>query len=413
MWWWGCRTASFKPFPLTFGPISSTLSPMKIETKLAHTGMAPEGYGGVVNLPPHRASTILFDTLEDFEKADRGEWPLPSYGRYGTPSTLTLESTLAELDGADHSIVLASGMAAIAVAIIAFVESGDHILMVDTAYGPTRRFCDQKLKKLGVDVTYYDPTIGASIKALMKPNTKLVYCESPGSLTLEMQDIPAIAEVAHAAGAIVVADCTWATPLYFRAFEKGVDVVMHSATKYISGHSDLVMGVLSCKAKHYKQLLYTYRNFGASPSADSCYLAMRGLKTMVVRMERQMQNALQVAQWLKARPEVEKVLCPMLPDDPGYALWKRDMTGGASLFSVLLKPYTHAQMARMIDDLELFGLGYSWGGFESLVITFDAARSRTATEWKHKGVNLRLHIGLEHPDDLIADLKAGFARLEK
>jgi cysteine-S-conjugate beta-lyase len=386
---------------------------MKIETKLAHTGLAPDGYGGIVNLPPHRASTILFDNLADFEKADRGEWPLPSYGRYGTPSTLSLEATLAELDGADYSIVLGSGMAAIAVAIMAFAEAGDHVLMVDTAYGPTRRFCEQKLKKLGVEVTYYDPAIGAGIKALMKPNTKVVYCESPGSLTFEMQDIPAISEVAHAASAVVIADCTWATPLYFRAFEKGVDVVMHSATKYISGHSDLVMGVLSCKEKHYKQLLYTYRNFGASPSADSCYLAMRGLKTMTIRMERQMQNALTIARWFQSRPEVEKVLCPMLEGDAGHALWKRDMTGGASLFGVLLKPYSHAQVAAMIDNLELFGLGYSWGGFESLVITFDAARSRTATEWNHKGVNLRFHIGLEHPDDLIADLEQGFKRLAR
>lgn len=390
-----------------------TIVPMKIETKLAHTGLAPEGYGGIVNVPPHRASTILFNSLADFEKADCGEWPLPVYGRYGTPSTLALEATLAELDGADYSIVLGSGMAAIAVAIMAFAEAGDHILMVDTAYGPTRRFCEQKLKKLGVEVTYYDPSIGAGIQALMKPNTRLVYCESPGSLTFEMQDIPAISAVAHAGGAVVIADCTWATPLYFKPFEKGVDVVMHSATKYISGHSDLVMGVLSCKEEHYKSLLYTYRNFGAAPSADNCYLAMRGLKTMAIRMERQMQNALRIARWFQARPEVEKVLCPMLEGDAGHALWKRDMTGGASLFGVLLKPYSRAQMAAMLDELQLFGLGYSWGGFESLVITFDAARCRSATAWTHTGVNLRFHIGLEHPDDLIADLEEGFKRLAR
>ncbi len=384
---------------------------MKISTTLSHVGLASEGYGGIVNLPPHRASTILFKTLTDFEKADRGEWPLPSYGRYGTPSTLAFESAMAELEGADHAIATASGMAAIAVAILAFVDAGDHILMVDTAYGPTRRFCEQTLKRLGVDVTYYDPTLGAGIAALVRPNTRLVYCESPGSLTFEMQDIPAIAAVAHAAGAVVVADCTWATPLYFRAFEKGVDVVMHSATKYISGHSDLVMGVLACKEKHYKPLLHTYRNFGASPSGDSCYLAMRGLRTMELRMQRQMESARMVARWLQTRPEVQRVLFPMLEGDAGHTLWKRDMTGGASLFGVLLNPYNHTQMSAMVDHLALFGLGYSWGGFESLLVTFDAARSRTATPWSHPGVNLRIHVGLEHPDDLIADLEAGFARL--
>lgn len=386
---------------------------MKTETLLTHLGCAPESYGGIVNLPPHRASTILFSTLKDFEKADRGEWPLPSYGRYGTPSTLALEEALAKLDGADYSIVLGSGMAAIAVAVLAFVEAGDHILMVDTAYGPTRRLCEQKLKKLGVEVTYYDPTIGAGIAALMQPNTKAVYCESPGSLTFEMQDIPAIAEVAHAKGAIVIADCTWASPLYFRPFEKGVDVVMHSATKYISGHSDFVMGVLSCKKEHYKPLLHTYRNFGASPSADNCYLAMRGLKTMAVRMEKQMQNALTIARWLQTRPEVERVLYPMLEGDAGHTLWKRDFTGGASMFTMLLRPdISHAQLTAFVDGLALFGLGYSWGGYESLLITFDASKLRSATQWPHKGFGVRLHIGLEHVDDLKADLDAGFARMK-
>lgn len=386
---------------------------MKIETRLTHFGTAPAHCGGVVNLPPHRASTILFGNLADFEKADRGEWHKPSYGRYGTASTLAMEEAMAELDHADHAIVFSSGMAAIATSILAFVASGDHILIVDTVYGPTRRFCDQMLKSLGVEVTYYDPAIGGKIAALLKENTKLVYCESPGSLTFEMQDIPAISKAAHAKGAIVVADCTWVTPLYFRAFDKGVDIIMHSATKYIAGHSDLVMGVLSCKAEHYKKLLYTARNLGACPSADNCYLALRGLKTMAVRMKAQQESSMIIAKWFQARPEVEKVLCPQLPDDPGHGLWKRDMTGGASLFGVLLKPCSDKALAAMIDGLELFGLGYSWGGFESLLITFDANRSRTATKWDHPGRNLRFHIGLEATDDLIADLEAGFKRLNE
>lgn len=384
----------------------------RTDTFLAHTGGAPESYMGVVNLPPHRASTILFKNLADFEKADVGDWPLPTYARYGNPSTLAAEEAIAALDGADNAIVFSSGLAAIVNAILSFCSHGDHLLMVDTTYGCTRRWCDQQLGKLGIEVTYYDPAVGADIEKLMRKNTKLVWCESPGSLTFEMQDIPAIAAVAHQHDAIVVADCTWATPLYFKPYEKGVDIVMHSCTKYMSGHSDLVMGALSCKKQHYRALYTTYRNMGACASADNCYLMLRGLKTISVRMEKQIANALKVSKWLQSRPEVASVLNPMLEGDPGHTLWKRDMTGGASLFGVLLKPCSKTALATMIDGLQLFGLGYSWGGFESLMITFDAKRVRTATEWKHDGPNLRLHIGLEHPDDLIADLEAGFQRMK-
>lgn len=380
----------------------------RIDTILTHTGAAPKSYMGVVSLPPHRASTILFDNLADFEMADAGEWPLPTYARYGNPSTLAAEEAIAALDGADNAIVFSSGLAAIANAILTFCGNGDHMLMVDTAYGCTRRLCEHQLKKMGIEVTYYDPSIGAGIESLIQKNTKVVFCESPGSLTFEMQDIPAIAAVAHKHGAVVVADCTWATPLFFKPFEKGIDVVMHSCTKYMSGHSDLVMGALSYKKEHHKSLLTTFKNFGACPSADNCYLLMRGLKTISVRMERQIQNALTISKWLQARPEVARVLNPMLPEDPGHALWKRDMTGGASLFGVLLKPCSKAKLTAFIDSLKLFGLGYSWGGFESLIITFDADRVRTATKWNHDGPNLRLHIGLEDPADLIADLEAGF-----
>lgn len=386
---------------------------MKMETLLVHAGQAGKEYGGIVNLPPHRASTILFDNLADFEKADAGHWDLPAYGRYGNPSTLSLEAVLATLDKADHSLVFSSGLAAIINALLTFCQAGDHLLMVDNTYGCTRRFCDQQLSNLGVEITYYDPTIGAAIEKLIQPNTKVIFCESPGSLTFEMQDIPAISEVAHKHNVVVIADCTWASPLYFDAFDKGVDVIMHSATKYIAGHSDLVMGVLSCKETHYKDLLKTSKNMGACPSADNCYLALRGLKTMPLRMEKQMENAVTMAKWFKTRPEVERVLYPMLESDPGHALWKRDYRGGASLFSVLLKPCSHDGLAAMINGLEHFGMGYSWGGYESLLITFDAKRIRTATQWKHEGPNLRVHIGLEHPDDLKADLDAGFARLAK
>lgn len=385
---------------------------MKNETLLATLGCFPEDHQGAVNLPTYRASTILFSNLAEFESAERGEHPHSIYGRYGTRSTEELEKVIATLEGADHAIVTSSGLAAIATSLMAFLKSGDHLLMVDSAYGPTRRLCDNVLKRLGVEITYYDPLIGAGIASLMKDNTKVVYVESPGSLTFEVQDIPAIAKVAHGKGAVVIGDLTWATPLYIDAFKLGVDVSIHSATKYIAGHSDLVMGTIACKKEHYRPLLLTFRSLGACPSGDNCFLAMRGLRTMAVRVKQQFESALVVAQWLQKRPEVEAVLFPALPGAPGHDLWKRDFSGASSLFSIALKPVTHAQLTAMIDGLQFFGLGYSWGGFESLITTFNTEKTRAARPWPYKGQGVRLHIGLEHVDDLIADLEAGFSRLK-
>ncbi len=384
---------------------------MHKETILTTLGCYPEEHRGAVNLPAYRASTILFPNLAAFESAERGDHPHATYGRYGTRSTEELESAIATLEGADHAIVTSSGLAAIVTALMAFLKSGDHLLMVDSVYGPSRRMCDNVLKRMGVEVTYYDPLIGAGIAALIKDNTRVVYVESPGSLTFEVQDIPAIAKAAHAKGIVVIGDMTWGTPLYCDAFALGVDVSIHSATKYISGHSDLVMGSLACKKEHYRPLLLTYRSLGACPSGDNCYLAFRGLRTMAVRVKQQYEHAMLVAKWLKARPEVEEVLYPALPGAPGHDLWKRDFTGACSLFSFALKPVAHEKLAAMIDGMELFGIGYSWGGFESLLITFNTEKSRTARPWQYKGQGIRLHIGLEHPDDLIADLEAGFKRL--
>lgn len=390
---------------------------MKKETLLATLGCMPHDkphdHRGVVNIPPYRASTILFPTLEEFERADRGEHPHPIYGRYGTPSSEALEETLATLECADHAIITSSGLAAIVTTLMAFLKSGDHLLMVDNVYGPTRRFCHHELQRFGVETTFYDPLIGGDIAKLIKENTRVIYCESPGSLTFEMQDIPAIAKIAHQKNILVVADNTWGTPLYFKPFEHGVDISIHSATKYIAGHSDLVMGVITCKKEHYRPLLLTYRNMGPCPSADNCYLAMRGLRTMSLRLKQQQENALAIAGWLKMRPEVEVVLYPALPGAPGHELWKRDFTGAASIFSIALKPVSHKALTAMVNDLELFGLGYSWGGYESLLITFNTAKSRNARHWPYQGQGLRLHIGLEHPDDIIADLEKGFERLNK
>ena len=382
---------------------------MKKETLLATLACHLDGFGGIVNQPPHRASTILFPTVAALEAAENAEIPGVTYGRYGTPSSQALEAALAALEEADHAIVTASGLAAIVSALTACLKSGDHLLMVDSVYGPTRRFCDNVLRSFGVDVTYYDPLMGANIASLFKSNTKVVYLESPGSLTFEVQDVPAIVKVAHERSALVIGDNTWGTPLYYKPFELGIDISIHSVTKYIAGHSDLVMGSIACKKPLYKNLLMTYRALGASPSGDNCYLAQRGLRTMGVRMKQQMENALVVAKWLKTRPEVEEVLYPALPGAPGHDLWKRDFTGGASLFAFALKG-NKAQMAAFVDDLELFGLGYSWGGFESLVMP-NNLKGRTTCKWKYSGLGVRLHIGLESPDDLIKDLEKGFSRM--
>jgi len=390
---------------------------MKKETLVTTLGTAseihPNPYRGAVNMPVYRASTILFNSLAEFEAADNGKCAYPTYGRFGTPSTEALEMAIATLEGADYSIVTASGLSAIACSMLAFLNAGDHLLMVDSVYGPTRRLCDGEFKRLGIETTYYDPCIGAGIADLIRENTKVIFTEIVGSLSFEVQDIPAISAAAHARGVVVVSDNTWATPFYINPFELGVDVSVHSATKYIAGHSDLVMGVLSCRGdEHYKKLLRTFRNFGARASGDECYLALRGLRTMAVRLKQHAESGLRVANWLEKRPEVAEVLHPALPSFAGHDIWKRDFSGATSLFSIVLKDgYSHDALAAMVDGLEHFGMGYSWGGFESLLITCHLDKIRTATKWERKGFVVRLHIGLENADDLIADLEAGFARL--
>ncbi len=384
---------------------------MKNETLLATLGSSPDDHHGVVNLPTYRASTILFPSYDAFMAADSGNWPTPIYGRYGTPSTMALEEALATVDHADHAIVTSSGLAAIIVSMMAFLKAGDHVLMVDSVYGSTRRFCDMELKRLGVDVQYYDPLVGGDIAALFKDNTRMVFVESPGSLTFEMQDIPAIAKAAKAKNILVVADSTWTTSLYFDAWKHGVDINIQSATKYISGHSDLVMGVITSKAEHYKRLHQTYKNFGMTPSGDNCFLALRGLRSMAVRLARHYDNAMKVANWLQTRPEVEEIFYPALPGSKGHDLWKRDCTGATSLFAFALKAVDEHKLAAMLDGLKLFGMGYSWGGYESLIVPVQIQKLRTATTWPLTGPLIRIHVGLEDVNDLIADLQAGFERL--
>ncbi|MFO1067038.1 MAG: cystathionine beta-lyase [Geminicoccaceae bacterium] len=382
---------------------------MRDATLITTAGRDPEANHGVVNPPVYRASTILFPSVEGYESArtHRGV----TYGRSGTPTTYAFEEAIAALDHAHRAIALASGKAAINLTLAALTQRGDHILVVDTAYGPTRHFCDTTLARFGVETTYYDPRVGAGIDGLIRKETKLVLLEAPGSLTFEMQDVPAIAAVARKRGVLTAIDNTWATPLLFKPLDHGVDIAMQAVTKYIGGHSDLMMGVVSSTAEVHDRLRAGIYEFGAPATPDDCWLALRGLRTLSARLERHQRNGLRVAEWLAARPEVDRVLYPALPGDPGHALWKRDFAGASSLFGVILKPCAKSAVAAMVDGLELFGIGASWGGYESLCIVTHPGRYRTATTWPAAGPCLRLHIGLEDPDDLIADLDKGFSRL--
>ena len=384
-----------------------------LDTQLVDLGRDPQRDQGAVNPPVYRTSTVLFNNYEELKKYEEGETlRYRGYGRYGSPNTDGLEEALAVLEGADHAMVTSTGLSAISTTMLGLLSAGDHVLVPDSIYGSARSFIDNELVRYGIDCEYYDPVVGAGIEKHMKKNTRMVYCESPGSLTFEMQDIPAIAKVAHAHSALVVGDNTWATPLLQRPFALGMDVSIHSATKYIGGHSDLLMGVILCKEPLYKRLRTAHRSLGPSTNGDNAYLAIRGLRTIAIRLQRHYANALEVAQWIKTQPEVERVLYPALPEDPGHAIWKRDMTGASGLFGVVLKGNpSPTALSAMLDDLEHFGMGYSWGGFESLVIAYQPARQRVVTKWGKDTTLLRLNIGLEDPKDLIADLDAGFTRL--
>lgn len=384
---------------------------MKKETLLTVLGRAPQEHHGVVNSPVYRASTILFPTLAAFEAAEKSDGVEPLiYGRAGNPATRELEKALAEIDGADHAILTPSGESAILIVFTALLSKGDHVLVTDNVYGSARKLCKQEITRFGIEVTFFDPMI-EDITPLIKPNTKMIYCESPGSLTFEVQDVPKIAKIAHERGIAVALDNTWATPLFMCAAEKGADITIHSCTKYIGGHSDILTGLITCSKKYHTALRRTFRNFGICLGSEEVYLASRGLRTLAVRLKQHEQTALQLAQWLKKRPEVVKVLHPAFPECPGHEIWKRDFKGSSGLFSVLLKPYPRENLAAMLDNLEIFGMGFSWGGYESLIIPFKP--ERIAQKWDHDGIALRIHAGLENPDDLIADLKAGLERLSK
>ena len=385
------------------------------ETLVAHLGRDPRRFDGAVNLPVYRASTILTENMATFEDPQRRERKgAVFYGRYGTPTTFALEDAVAALEGGHGSVAVSSGLGAVSAALLAFVEAGDHILVSDSVYWPTRKFCGGLLSRLGVETTYFDPSIGGDIAGLLRPGTRLVFLESPGSLTFEVQDVPAIAAAAHARGVKVLMDTTWAAALLCRPFELGVDVSIQAGTKYIVGHSDAMLGLITASEETERQVRTTARELGQCAGPDDIYLALRGLRTLAVRLARHQETGLVLARWLAARPEVGRVLHPDLPDDPGHRLWQRDFAGACGLFGVVLRPpCPRSAVAAMVDGMELFGIGASWGGYESLMIATYPEKTRTATAWDAPGRTLRIHAGLEDPDDLIADLEAGFARFDK
>jgi cystathionine beta-lyase len=384
----------------------TNLTSLKPETRLVVAGREYAEHG-IVNPAVYHASTITFPTVKALHERDQPY----TYGRKGTPTSRAVETAIAALEGGHNCKISSSGLAAVTTTLLAFLKTGEHLLIPDTVYLPVRQLCDSVLKGLGIETTYYDPLIGRGIAGLIRANTKVVYCESPGSQTMEVQDIPAIAEIAHAKNCIVILDNTWAGGFYFNAFAHGCDVSVQAATKYIVGHSDAMLGSTVCNEKTWGQFKQTFETMGQFAGPDDMYLALRGLRTMSVRLERHMRNATAVAEWLRGRSEVESVLYPALSNAPGHALWKRDFTGASGLFSVVLKTASEQALAAMLDDLSLFGMGFSWGGFESLVVPFKPVR--TATTWTASGPCLRFHIGLESPDDLIDDLKQGFERLKK
>jgi cystathionine beta-lyase len=389
--------------------VKTPKKPTTPETRLVTAGRDTKGQHGFVNPAVYHASTVLYPTAED-QVAHRSRY---QYGRRGTPTSEALEQALAAIEGEGCAGValLPSGLSAIASAFISVASAGDHILVTDSVYRPTRNFCEGIFKRMGVTTSYYDPLIGADIAKLFKPNTRAVFVEAPGSQSFEMQDIPAIAKAAHDKGAVVLMDNTWATPLYFRAFDKGVDLSIHAGTKYIGGHSDIMFGCISANAKTLPALKTVMQTMGLCVGPDDMYLALRGLRTMAVRLARHNESGLRVARWLRDRPEVLRVLHPALESDPGHKIWKRDFSGACGLFSIALKPTSEKSVLAFMNELALFGMGFSWGGFESLVILFDCSEYRTATQWAPGGPTLRFHIGLEDPGDLIADLEAGFAAM--
>ncbi|RYV01790.1 cystathionine beta-lyase [Shewanella sp. OPT22] len=383
------------------------------QTKIVTSGRNKDWNKGVVNTPVYRASTVLFDTLDEMYHAVKsGAENKLSYGRRGTPTHFSFQEAIAELEGGFATALYPSGAAAISCSLLSFLSSGDHLLMVDSVYEPTRKFCETILKDLNIETTYYDPLIGSKIESLIRPNTKIVFLESPGSLTMEVQDVPSICNIAHRHNLLTFLDNTWASPLNCRPFEMGIDVSIQAATKYIVGHSDVMMGTATTTEALWDRLKARSYALGQCVSPDDAYLAHRGLRTLAVRMKQHEKSAIEIATWLQQRSEVDHVRHPAFESCPGHEFFKRDFSASNGLFSFVLKDVTKTQLKQFVEDMTLFKMGFSWGGYESLIIpAFNLSKIRSATSWPTSNVVIRLHIGLEDPKDLIADLTNAFLRL--
>jgi cystathionine beta-lyase len=385
---------------------------MKKDTIITEAGRDPRSNHGFVNPPVYHASTILHETVADLEwsRGHRWEPGVYTYGRHGSPTHAALEEAMAALEGGWRGMCVGSGLGAINAVLLAFVSAGDHVLMVDTVYGPARRFCREFLGRFGVETTYFDPGIGAAITDLMRETTRVVFLESPGSLTFEVMDVPAVVKAAHAAGAVAILDNTWSGGYFFQPFDHGVDVSVQAATKYIVGHSDVMMGTITTNEEHWRPVRQSVADLAGPSGPDDVYLALRGLRTLAVRLARHQETALTIARWLQTRPEVRRVMHPGLPEDPGHDIWKRDFSGSSGLFGAVLGDYSKDAITAMLDGMRLHSMGASWGGYESLIMPTNPAPLRTATTWD-EGPTIRIHAGLEDPEDLIADLEEGFERL--
>ena len=379
-----------------------------IGTRLAQLGRTSDAHYGFINTPIYRGSTVLFKTLDDLQN-QRARY---TYGTAGTPTVESLESAWTALTGAAGTALAPSGLGAVALALLTVLKGGDHLLVPDSVYLPTRLLCANLLERFGIETTYYDPLLGEGLEALIRPNTSAVFLESPGSQSFEVQDVPGITALARRRGLTTIIDNTWATPLYFPAHQHGCDLAVEAGTKYLSGHADILLGLVSAGERLWPALRRTYQSLAMVPGAEDCYLALRGMRTLHIRLKEAKTRGLQMAGWLRAQPEVMTVLHPAFPTCPGHEFWARDFKGSTGVFSIILRPgFTREDLARMLDHLGVFGMGYSWGGFESLIIPFDCAAYRTATAWNPGGLALRVQIGLEDLDDLRADLRAGLDRL--
>ncbi|XKM13027.1 cystathionine beta-lyase [Orbaceae bacterium ac157xtp] len=381
-----------------------------VSTRMMCIGRNPKEQCGFVNSPIYRGSTVVYESYADIKNRNARF----HYGTEGTPTIANLENAWTELTGGAGTVISPSGLGSIALALLTTTKAGDHILMPDSVYRPTRNFCYGMLKRFGVETEFYDPMIGANIESLVKPNTSTIFLESPGSQSFEVQDVPAIVGVAKKHGIKTIIDNTWATPLFFDAHKHGVDLSLEAGTKYLGGHSDLLMGLISANAETWPALRATYDQIAMLPGAEDCFLALRGLRTMHIRLKEAEKRAIEIATWLKNRPEVSKILHPAFPECPGHEIWKRDFTGSSGLFSIILDAkYNKDNLANMLDHLSIFAMGFSWGGFESLITPFDCAEYRTVTTWNPRGLALRLQIGLEDIEDLKHELEMGFERLNQ